>query len=261
LSVDLLFDPLFRTPFLIGLMLAVLLAALGPYSRMRGEWLASLAIAQAAAAGLLLGTFVGAETPAALAMAALAAVGKSLFGRGSGNDAYAVVLLGGWSAALLLAANAARGEDLSHAILEGQIYFTGRSELVTVSALLVVVLAALAALSRRVLLGCLFPDRLVDGRRPSARDDVIFDALVAVSLALAATIVGVMAAFALMFIPAWVAFRFAGSWRAAVAWSVALSVVAYLGSFAVAILFDQPYGPVLVAVLLVVGFGRVIGRD
>jgi zinc transport system permease protein len=258
--VDLLFDPLFRTPFLSGLLLAVLLALVGPYSRMRGEWLASLGIAQAGAAGLLLGAFVGAETPGAITTAALAAAGKAIFGRRSGNDAYAVMLLIGWSAALLLAANAARGEDLSHAILEGQLYFTGRSELVSGAALLAVVIAALAWLSSRVLVGCLFPDRLVDGHRPSARDDAIFDVLVAVSLALAATIVGVMAAFALMFIPAWVAFRFAGSWRAAVAWSVALAVVAYVGSFVVAILFDQPYGPVLVAALLVMGLGRVVGK-
>jgi len=50
-TVDVLFDPLFLAPFLTGRLLAVLLALLGPYSRMRGEWLASLGVAQAAAAG------------------------------------------------------------------------------------------------------------------------------------------------------------------------------------------------------------------
>jgi hypothetical protein len=41
---------------------------------------------------------------------------------------------------------------------------------------------------------------------------------------------------------------------------VGLGVAAYLGSFAIAILFDQPYGPVLVAALLVVGTGRAFSR-
>jgi zinc transport system permease protein len=261
MNVDVLFDPLFLPPFVNGLLLAVLLGLLGPYSRMRGEWLASLGVAQAAAAGLLLGSFVGGSaTLGALAAATVAAVAKTLLGRESGNDAYAVMLLVGWSATLLLAANTARGEDLSRALLEGQLYFTGTSELVGIAALLGLVAVALAALSRLLLLGCLFPDRLVDDRRPAARYDLTFDVLVAISLALASTVVGVMAAFAQMFVPAWVAFRFAGSWRAALVWSVALGILAYVGSFAIAILFDQPYGPVLVAALLAAGTGRALVR-
>ena len=259
--MDVLFDSLFLAPFLNGLLLALLLALVGPYARMRGEWLASLGVAQAAAAGLLLGAFVdGAATLGALLAAAVAAVAKSALGRRSGNDAYAVMLLVGWSAALLLAANTARGEDLSRALLEGQLYFTGTSELAGIAVMLGVVVSSLVWLSRPLLVGCLFPDRLVGDRRPAARYDLGFDVLMAVSLALAATVVGVMAAFALVFVPAWVAFRLAGSWRTAIAWSVGLGVAAYLGSFAIAILFDQPYGPVLVAALLVVGTGRAFSR-
>jgi zinc transport system permease protein len=63
-----------------------------------------------------------------------------------------------------------------------------------------------------------------------------------------------------VFIPAWIAFRVASSWRAAVIWSLGLGTVAYAGSFAIAILFDQPYGPVLVAALLVVSTGRLVSR-
>ena len=227
--MDVLFDPLFLAPFLNGLLLAVLLALLGPYSRMRGEWLASLGVAQAAAAGLLLGALVdGAATLGALLAAAAAAVAKTLLGRRSGNDGYAVMLLVGWSAALLLAANTARGEDLSRALLEGQLYFTGTPELFTIAAVLAIAAVTLGTLSRSLLLGCLLPDRFVDHRRPAARYDLTFDVLVAISLALAATVVGVMAAFALVFIPAWVAFRLAGSWRSALTWSLALGTLAYV---------------------------------
>ena len=259
--MDVLFDSLFLGPFLNGLLLAFTLSLLGPYSRMRGEWLASLGVAQAAAAGLLLAaSFDGPAILGALLAAGVAAVAKALLGRRSGNDAYAVMLLVGWSAALLLAANTARGEDLSRALLEGQLYFTSASELFGIALLLVVVVVTLVKLSQPLLLGCLFPDRLVDNRRIATHYDLVFDVLVAVSLAFAATVVGVMAAFALVFIPAWVAFRFAGSWRAALAWSLALGSVAYVGSFALAILFDQPYGPVLVAALLVLSTGRWIVR-
>ena len=256
-----LFDPLFLAPFVNGLLLSVVLALLGPYSRMRGEWLASLGVAQAACAGLLFGAFLdGAATIAALAAAAVAAVAKTLLGRRSGNDGYAVMLLVGWSTALLLAANTARGEDLSHALLEGQLYFTDTSQLWSIAVLLIIVVVTITVLSRRLLVGCLLPDRVVGDRRPAARYDLAFDVLVAISLALAATVVGVMAAFALVFIPAWVAFRVAGSWRSTLTWSLLLGTAAYAGSFALAIIFDQPYGPVLVAALLVVGSGRAFIR-
>jgi hypothetical protein len=55
-----------------------------------------------------------------------------------------------------------------------------------------------------------------------------------------------------------VAFRVAGSWRSTLTWSLLLGSAAYTGSFALAIIFDQPYGPMLVAALLVVGSGRAI---
>jgi zinc/manganese transport system permease protein len=259
--MDALFDPLFLTPFVNGLLLSIVLAVLGPYSRMRGEWLASLGVAQAAGAGLLFGAFLdGAATIGALTAAAVAAVAKTLLGRRSGNDGYAVMLLMGWSTALLLAANIARGEDLSHALLEGQLYFTGTSQLWSIAVLLAIVVATITVFSRRLLLGCLLPDRVVGDSRPAARYDLAFDVLVAISLALAATVVGVMAAFALVFIPAWVAFRVAGSWRSTLTWSLLLGTAAYAGSFALALIFDQPYGPVLVAALLVVGSGRAIVR-
>jgi zinc transport system permease protein len=257
-----LFDPLFAAPFVNGLLVAIVLALLGPYSRMRGEWLASLGVAQAAGAGLVFGASLnGTATIGALAAAAFAAVAKTLLGRRSGNDAYAVMLLVGWTIALLLAANAARGEDLSHALLEGQLYFTGTSQLWSLATLLIIVVVMVAGLSRRLLLGCLLPDRIVGDTRPAARYDLAFDVLVAVSLALAATVVGVMAAFALVFIPAWVAFRVAGNWRSAVTWSLVLGTTAYVCSFALAIVFNQPYGPVLVAALLVVGSGRAFARE
>jgi zinc transport system permease protein len=253
-----LFDSLFVLPFACGLLLAVQLPLLGAYARMRGEWLASLGVTQVAAAGLVLGSVAGGTAAGALLAAAGAGLVKAMLGRQSGNDSYAVMLLVGWSGALLLAANAARGEELSHALLEGQIYFTRPLDVGTLSVLLVVTVALLWRLSRRLLLGCLQPDRLGADGGLARWHDTVFDVLLAVSLALAATVVGVMAAFALVFVPAWVAFRLAAGWRSTLAWSIGLGLVAYMSSFAMAIVFDQPYGPVLVATLLLVGLGRTI---
>ena len=254
-----LFDSLFLVPFACGLLLAIQLPLLGAYARMRGEWLASLGVTQVAAAGMALGSIVGdAPTAGALLAAAAAAIVKTLFGQRSGNDSYAAMLLVGWSGALLLAANAARGEELSHVLLEGQIYFTGPWDLLVLAVLVVATAATLWWLSQRLLLGCLLPDRLGGNGGTARWDDIVFDVLLAVSLALAATVMGVMAAFALVFVPAWVAFRLAPGWRFALAWSTGLGLVAYMSSFAVAILFDQPYGPVLVATLLLVGLGRTV---
>ena len=60
-----------------------------------------------------------------------------------------------------------------------------------------------------------------------------------------------MAAFALVFVPPWVAFRLASHWRACLAISVGLGVLTYVLAFATALLWDQPFGPTLVAVLIV----------
>ncbi|MGE5946401.1 MAG: ABC transporter, partial [Betaproteobacteria bacterium] len=76
--------------------------------------------------------------------------------------------------------------------------------------------------------------------------------LAAVLLALATMGVGVMGAFALVFIPPWIAFRRAGNWRAGIIWSVVIGVAAYVIAFALALALDQPFGPVLALMLAAV---------
>ncbi len=255
----LLADPLFLVPFANGLLLAAVLPALGAYARLRGEWLASLAIGQAAAAGVVLGALLGWPVAvSASAVALIAAAAKTLLGRRDGDDTYAVMLLAGWSAALLLAANTAHGDDLSRALLQGQIYFTGLSHLAVIVAASVVVAACLPMISRRLLLGRFFPEHFQANGIANPRHELVLDLVYAVALAIAASVVGVMAAFALVFVPPWIAFRVARGWRRTLAWVVGLGVAAHVVSFALAIALDQPYGPVLVAVLLVLSLWRVV---
>lgn len=255
-----IFDQMFLLPFLNGLVLAALLPVVGAWVRLREEWLAALGLAQISAAGVVLGAIVtepGALV--ALGAAAVAAAVKAFLGR-AGNDTYAVMILLGWSAALLGASVTAHGDELGRALVQGQLYFTGRDQLVGMLALAVVAAGLLPWLSPRLLLGRFFPDHFRANGVPNPHHDVIFDVLAAVTLALAATAIGVMAAFALVFVPPWVAFRVASGWRKALAWSAGLGVAAYLIAFVAAIRLDQPFGPVLVAVLLVLALGRLFTR-
>jgi zinc transport system permease protein len=256
-----LFDRMFLLPFLNGLLLAALLPLLGAWIRLREEWLAALGLAQVAAAGVVLGAiFVEPVGLVALGAAALAAAAKALLGRAAGNDAYALMILLGWAVGLVGASFAAHGDELGRALIQGQIYFTGPGHLQGIGALVLVSLALLPWLSPRLLLGRFFPDHFRANGIANPHHDLVFDVLVAVTLALSATAIGVMAAFALVFVPPWVAFRFAHGWRRTLGWSVGLGVLAYLVAFVAAVRLDQPFGPVLVLALLLLAPVRALAR-
>jgi zinc transport system permease protein len=256
-NLSLVFDPLFRVPFANGLLLALVLPLLGSYVRLRNEWLAALGLAQVTAAGGVVAILVGFHPLAgALGAAAVAAGVKGRTER-AGNDVYAVLLLFGWSAALLGAANSVRGEELSHALLEGQLYFTTWANLGGALALLALVGAAGPWLSRKLLLEHFFPEHMNANGEPAWRIHLAFDLLVALAVALSTESIGVTATFCLVFFPPWVAFRIASGWRRALVLACALALAAYLAAFVLAILLNQPFGPVLVGTLVATGLIRV----
>ena len=245
----------FLTPFLTGLGLAVLLPLLGCYLRLRDEWLAALAYSHVAAAGALLAAVVG--LPPALggvAAAGLAGAGKGLFaGRLSGGASYAVLLLGGWAVSVLLAANQPLAERLGHALFDGQLFFASTPELAVVGFAVPVALLLLWRLSRHLLLAHTYPDFFrIRGLR-AWPTQTGFDLLAALALAMATMNLGVMGAFALVFIPPWLAFRRATNWQRGLRWALSIGVVAYVAAFALALALDQPFGPVLAILLVLLG--------
>ena len=257
MSLSLVFDPLFRVPFANGLVLALVVPLLGAYVRLRSEWLAALGLAQITAAGGVLAVLTGVNPLAgALGAAVVAVAAKGRAERG-GNDAYAFLFLLGWVAALLGAANSVKGEELSHALLDGQLYFTGWPNLGGALALLAVVAVALPWLSRRLLLERFFPEHLAANGIAAWRVHLGFDVLVALAVALATESIGVMATFALVFLPPWIAFRRASGWRRALVWACAISVACYLAAFTAAIVLDQPFGPVYVGALVLAALVRL----
>jgi zinc transport system permease protein len=245
-----LFDPLFRIPLLTGVIAAVVLPVLGAFLRLRDEWLAALGLAHLAAASGLAGMALGLPLLIGGSVGAVAgAFAKSAFGV-QGNTAYALMILMGWSLTLLIAANTTLGEALAHAMVDGQLYFAGVGQL---SALLLLGLTAFALLPwlmPRLLRARFFPEHERANRLPAWRWHLSFDLLVAFAMALGTATIGLMAAFAFVFIPPWIAFQIAGGWRTTVALSALFGLLAYLIGFASAIALDQPFGPLMVAVLL-----------
>jgi zinc transport system permease protein len=250
MDLSTLTDPIFRLPLVVGLLLACVLPLLGALLMLRREWLAALGFAHLAAAGTLLGLAIG--LPAlvgGLTGAAGGAIVKGI-GRISGNTAYGFMILGGWAALLLIAANSRHGEKLGHALVEGQLYFAGPADLAGAVLLAVTSAMALPWLMPRLLRARLLPHHEVANRLPSWRWHLGIDLLAAAGMAVATASMGLMAAFALVLVPAWIAFRTAIGWRRTLAWAVGIGLLAYLTSFMAALLLDQPFGPMLVVVLL-----------
>jgi zinc transport system permease protein len=254
-GLDVFLDPLFRLPLIAGLLVSAVLPLLGVLLRVRDEWLAALGLAHLAAAGGLLAVAAGAPLVAgAVAGAVSGALAKGVFSA-RGNTAYGLMILAGWSAALLVAASTPLGAAHGHALAEGQLYFARWPQVLAGALALATTVAAWRWLSPRLVRARLFPLHDRANRLPAWRWHLGFDLLTALALAAGTATVGLMGAFALAFVPPWAAFRLAPGWREATLISVALGVGSYLAAFAVAAALDLPFGPVLVAALLLTASG------
>ncbi|MDD2742961.1 MAG: metal ABC transporter permease [Rhodocyclaceae bacterium] len=253
-----MFDQLFLIPFLTGLCLAVALPLLGCFLRLRDEWLAALAYAHVAAAGALLALIAGfVPMLGGMGAAALVGGGKQFFAqrieRSAGGAAFALLLLGGWALAVLLAANQPLAERLGHALFDGQLYFSGSDNLYLILPWCLLLIPALFWLSRQLLLARLYPDYFQARHLPVWPVVTGFDLLAALTLALATMTLGVMGSFALVFVPPWIVFRRARSWHQGLLLAALIGVLGYVAAFAIALGFDQPFGPVLALLLIAIG--------
>jgi zinc transport system permease protein len=135
------------------------------------------------------------------------------------------------------------------ALFEGQLYFVGEEMLPAAVLALVVGGVFLKRKGGDLLLAHLYPAHFHAQGRPVWPVRIGFDLLVAAALALSVKSLGVMGAFALIFIPPWVVCVFSPSWRAAHIAAPILSFLAYALAFALALIHDQPFGPMLAFVL------------
>jgi zinc transport system permease protein len=242
-------DSLFAVPFFAGLMLALLLPLVGNLLRLRDEWLATLGLAHLAAAGALLGMALHLPTFAGALVGALAGACAKQASGGRSNSAYGLMILAGWALTLLVAANTALGEALAHALIDGQLYFAGWREFAVDVIVLFVALPLLRWLTPRLVAARLFPERERANGLPAWRWHLGFDLLVAVVVAAGTATFGLMASFALIFVPPWIAFRLGADWRRAQYLAAGIGVTGYGTAFWLALSLDQPFGPILVTVL------------
>lgn len=256
----LLFDPLFRLPFAAGLPIALVLPLLGALLLLRAEWLAALGLAHLAAAGALGALAIGLTPIIGGALAALGGGALKAWSGARGNAVFGFMILGGWATLILVAANSGVGSAAGQALIEGQVYFAGWLELIAAGLLALVVAMLLPWLMPRLLRARLFPHHDPANRLPAWRWHLTFDLLAAIGIAIATATLGLMAAFALVLVPAWVAFRLATGWSWALLLCAAIGAGGYVLAFALALVLDQPFGPVLVLVLLVVAGAAVPGR-
>jgi zinc/manganese transport system permease protein len=250
MSLSLAWDPLFRVPLATGLLLAAALPLLGACLRMREQWLSGLGVAQLAAAGGVIGALLhGPVMLFALLGAALGGVSRALT-RSARNEHYAVMLLGGWAAVLLLSGYGHHAGTTATQLLNGQLYFTSVPQLAGAALLLAALLGSGHWLARRLLIARLFPGYFRTNQQPSWPHELCLEGLLVAGVVLGISAMGVMATFALLFIPPWVAFRLVRGWMRALLVSALLGVAACLAGFIGALALDVPFGPALVAALL-----------
>jgi zinc/manganese transport system permease protein len=248
--LSLAWDPMFRVPLVTGLLLAVALPLLGAGLRMREQWFSSLGIAQMAAAGGVAGALLhGPIMLFALLGASVGGLSRAVAGR-MRHEHYAVMLIGGWSAVVLLAMYGHHASTTATELLNGHLYFTGVPHLLGAVTLLAALLSVGRWLTPRLLIARLFPDHYTANRQPAWPHELCFEALIVGGVVLGITTMGVMATFAMILVPPWVAFRLTRGWYRALLLSVALGVAAYLAGFALALALDLPFGAALVAALV-----------
>lgn len=237
-------------PFFAGLTLAGLLPVVGNLLRLRDEWLATLGFAHLATAGVLLGMALHLPPFAGALLGALTGAGVKHAGGGRSNSAYGLMILAGWSLTLMVAANTTLGDALAHALIDGQLYFVGPRELVVDFVVAVAAVAVLRGMTPRLIAARLFPERERTHEPRAWRWHLGFDLLAATTIAAGTATFGLMAGFALVFVPPWIAYRLAADWRHAQWLAAGIGVGCYAGAFWIALCLDQPFGPMLGAVLV-----------
>ncbi|MDR2689436.1 MAG: metal ABC transporter permease [Azoarcus sp.] len=251
---------LFWRPALTGALLALLLPLLGLYLRLRQEYWASLAYGQVGAAGALGAQALGIAAVAGGLAVSLAVAGMKhrLEKRLPTAGLFPLLFILGWSVSLLLTANLPGVERLGAALFEGQLYFAGVEMLYGAVLALAVGGIFLWRKGRLLLFAHLYPGHFHAQRLPAWPVRAGFDLLAAASLALAVMSLGVMGAFALVFAPPWIVFALAPNWRSALVAAPVLGLLAYALAFALALIHDQPFGPMLALTLAALASGGAI---
>lgn len=254
----LLFDPLFRTPFVVGLALALALSLTGALLRMREEWLAALALSQVSAVGAILAVPLGIPVVLGAFVAALLAFLLQALLSNVHNNHHAALVLLGWAGTLLAGSYVDHGQVIGETLLRGQLYFTHKGHLIGAVCLLGLLFGVFPWLSPRLLITRFFPDHYSACQKVEWPHKLVFAIFVISSVVLGTVSIGVFPTFAMLFFPSWMAFVLIDGWRRSIVLTGMISCFAYILAFILAIQIDLPFGPVLVAVLALLSCFRCL---
>jgi zinc/manganese transport system permease protein len=232
-----------RTAFMAGGVAAVVAAAVGYFLVLRNLAFAGHALSHVGFAGATGAVLVGLAplwgllTFSVAAAVAMGALGDRLRNRDVAVGITLSLALGFGVLFLYLYTTSA---SEAAAILFGNLLAVSRSSLLSLAGLGAATLAALALLSRPLWFATLAPE-LAEAKGVSLRRvAVLFLVLVAVAVAEAAQVVGVLLVFALMVGPAAAAQRLTARLGAGIALAIGLAVAQTWGGLALAYLTDWP---------------------
>lgn len=251
-------DPLFRWPLWAGLCAGVVLPVLGVLLQARREWLAALGVSHVSAAAQLLGTVWHWGLWAVMGFSTLLAVAVQALLLRRGNMGYALMMLLGWSAVYVLAANSAVGESFAHALSDGQLLLVSPALVGLLLGASLLLLVLLPTWVRVLVAHEFFPLNDALNRSSFKRWQAVFYAVTALLLTVSAATMGLMASFALVLVAPLVAFRVCTSLSAALWCAAGVGGLAEWVSFVLSVQYDQPFGGVVVALLLIL-WGLVEG--
>jgi zinc transport system permease protein len=233
-----------------GLVVALVAAVLGVFNVLRGLSLVSDGLAHVSLGGVALGLLLG-FFPIGIA------IGSAILGglaiqvmreRGYAKSDAAIGIIFSTGLAIGIAIISHGGSGLTRDVgsyLFGSILTSTQQDIVTVTIGAAVVLVALLAFYKEMLYLAFNEEAARVSGLPVSALNAIFTILTAVSVVLAARVVGVLLVSALMIVPASSALHLARSFRAALAISVVLGMVSVVVGLYASYAVDIATGPAI----------------
>lgn len=250
--LELLSLPFAQRAIVAGLAIAVVGGVLGVFIVLRGMSFFSDAISHASLLGVALALLFAVSPLLGALLVALAAAALIAYLRGRSVLSLDTLIGVFYSAAVALGVitigfiKGYRADLVS--FLFGDVLALGTFDVALAWVLSILVLVAVFYSWRAIVLSTLHRDLAAVEGVPVVRTDLLFLVLVALVVAVAIRIVGVVLVTALLIVPAATAQNIARTFRAMVAWSVGASLVSLFIGLLLSFATNLPSGPTIVVV-------------
>lgn len=252
---------IFALDFMIRALIAGALTGLmaptvGTYIVQRKLSLLGDGLGHVAIAGVGLALMTGqAPVPVAVVVCVLGAVVIELLrqsGRTSGDVGLAILFYGGLASGVLMAGMAGRGAGTLSQYLFGSLTSLTNSDLIVVSVMAVVVLAAALGLSPQLFAVCTDEDFARTQGLPTRALNLLIVIMAAITVAVSMRTVGLLLVSALMVIPVATSQNLVQGFRRGLAVSMSLGLVLAVAGVVASYYFDSATGATIVVLSIVV---------